>query len=401
MLRLRPGLAALVAGAALCNSARAAAQESPPPAAFASVTAAEYHSCGLTTDGVAYCWGLNVRGELGAESVEQCSWQERQVPCSRRPVAVGGGLRFTALALGALHTCGLTSEGQVYCWGENLAGQLGRDSALKSTTPLPVAEGLRFVSLSAGGLHTCGLTATGIAYCWGRNEVGQLGSDSAADICPGARTRVPCHRTPLPVAGMVTYKSLSAGQYHTCALLTNGTAHCWGREFTRKPGSIPGGYAFVAISAGGARACGLTTDGTPYCWGSFLIGPGVLATQANPTRGGTWPADADTTAWRLVSVSTGQDHICGVTGSGVAYCWGANTFGQLGAGGGLFKKGGSREPVRVAGDLKFAVVSAGFSHTCGVATDGRTLCWGGNSVGQLGDGTTDGHNEPTPIRLGR
>lgn len=116
----------------------------------------------------------------------------------------------------------------------------------------------------------------------------------------------------------------------------------------------------------------------------------------DPHRGGSWRDDADTTAWRFASVSMGADHLCGVTTSGAAYCWGANDYGQLGVGG-LLRRPLSIEPVPVAGDLTFSMVSGGFSHTCGVTTDGLVYCWGENNVGQLGDGSTDGHNKPSPI----
>jgi len=399
MLRYRI-LAVVIAAAARVGATHVvAAQERPATAVFVSVAAGEYHSCGLTRDGAAYCWGLNMHGELGAASTDQCSVGRQKVPCARRPIAVTGELRFTAVAVGSFHTCGLTAQGEAYCWGENAAGQLGSgDTVHTSTTPLPVAGGKHFTMLTGGSRQTCALESGGAAYCWGLNDLGQLGSDSTPDFCPTPTGRVPCRWTPVAVAGGETYKSISAGLEHICALSENEAAYCWGRGYERQPTAIPGGYTFVAISAGGEyrRGCGLTTSGIPYCWGLFIIAPRVAWPVVNPRRGGSWTTSADTTAWRFASVNMGADHFCGVTMSGVAYCWGANDEGQLGVGD-LLNEPLSIDPLAVAGNLKFSMVSGGFSHTCGVTTDGLIYCWGENNVGQLGDGSTDSRNKPSAI----
>lgn len=134
---------------------------------FAAITVGGSHSCGLTTDGVAYCWGNNAAGQLGVGD---------EVPRSATPLAVQGGLTFASLSAGEAHTCGLTTTGALYCWGWNFDGQLGNaNGSTSSAMPSPVAGGHTFLVVSAGGSHSCAIDDAHAAYCWGSNRDGQLG----------------------------------------------------------------------------------------------------------------------------------------------------------------------------------------------------------------------------------
>jgi alpha-tubulin suppressor-like RCC1 family protein len=137
---------------------------------FASLATGFLHTCGLTIAGAAYCWGDNHWGELGNSACETCE--------SATPSAVSGGLSFVALASGWMHACGLTSDGVAYCWGNNESGQLGDGSSTQHSSPVRVTGGLTFGALAPGNQHTCGLTTTGVPYCWGDNGSGQLGNGS-------------------------------------------------------------------------------------------------------------------------------------------------------------------------------------------------------------------------------
>jgi alpha-tubulin suppressor-like RCC1 family protein len=132
------------------------------------LTAGAAHTCGLTATGAAYCWGYNSSGELGDGSVITRT----------SPVAVAGGLKFTALAAGGVHTCGLITNGQAYCWG--LSGSEQDGTQALSLTPTAVGGGIAFTRLTVGGTHACGLTGGGKAYCWGEGLYGQLGNNSNA-----------------------------------------------------------------------------------------------------------------------------------------------------------------------------------------------------------------------------
>ena len=395
-------------------SVPAVVADTPPRSSiqFSSISSGVSHTCALTSDGTAYCWGLNNSGELGGPSKDTCKAEHGENLCSKRPIAVSGSLRFLALVVGQFHSCGLSNEGRAYCWGSDYNGQLGADSGLTvchepngnplkcASIPVPVAGGFRFALLVAGRLHNCGLTTTGVTYCWGLDEAGQLGSDSASGICGEAgEGGHPCHRTPVRVGGERTLVSLAAGRSHTCGLDAQGQAWCWGR-FLGAPLSPIGAHPpFASISAGDHKTCALTPEGATLCWGVFRIGPSdLLMTLTTPTPGGTWQA-ADDSALHFTSVTIGEEHICGLTSARAAYCWGVGWAGNLGISRGLFKLGkqGSNDPLPVEGKLQFAVLSAGFAYTCGVSSDGRAFCWGENKLGQLGDGTTKGHDQPKPV----
>ncbi len=131
---------------------------------FAAVSAGFDHSCGVTTAGVAYCWGDNVFGQLGDGTTTN----------RPMPVAVAGGLSFAAVSTKG-HTCGVTTAGDAYCWGQNVRAQLGDGTTTDRLTPVAVAGGLSFAAVSAGFGHSCGVTTAGDAYCWGSNGSGMLG----------------------------------------------------------------------------------------------------------------------------------------------------------------------------------------------------------------------------------
>jgi alpha-tubulin suppressor-like RCC1 family protein len=229
---------------------------------FAMVTTGGVHNCGLTVGGTAFCWGADSTGELGNNATSN----------SPVPVLVAGGLSFSLVSPGrdgpnANHTCGVTTAGSAYCWGDNRHGQLGNNTTTESHVPVAVAGGLTFSSVSSGQFHTCGLTPGGAAYCWGANSSGQLGTNSTTDS-----------HVPVAVAGGLTFSSLSSGAEHACALTAGGVAYCWGANYTGQlgnnsttnslvPVAVVGGLTFSSVSSGGFHSCGLTTGGLAYCWG--------------------------------------------------------------------------------------------------------------------------------------
>lgn len=356
----------------------------PPVVGFnflpGSVRAGTAHTCGLATGGAAYCWGNNSQGALGDGFT---------TPNSVKPLAVAGGLTFAKLALGWSHTCALTSAGAAYCWGDNNAGELGDGTEADiRTTPTAVTGELTFSSVTAGFSHTCGVTTVGAAYCWGDNGRGQLGD--------GLMTR---HNTPTPVFGERTFAILVAGDEHTCGLTTGGAAYCWGRNNVGQlgdgtmtdhitPEAVAGELTFTSLGAGHNNNCGLTSGGATYCWGTNFfgqLGDGTTTTSTTPV--------AVVGELLFASLSVGGQHACGRTSGGVAYCWGYNETGLLGNGTLTTRS----TPGAVSGGITFASLAAGDSHMCGQTSSGTAYCWGDNGGGKLGDGTMTNRTTPAAV----
>ncbi|MGH7563265.1 MAG: FIMAH domain-containing protein [Gemmatimonadota bacterium] len=310
-------------------------------------------------------------------------------------VADGTDVEFATLSSGFAHTCGLTAAGDAYCWGFNLFGQLGDGTNIDSNVPVAVFDGLTFDAISAGGVHTCGLTPTGDAYCWGSNFDGELGDGGF----PG-RSNVP-----VAVFGGLFFDAISAGNTHTCGLTAPGDAYCWGNNVSRQLGdgttntesNVPvpvvdfGELTFDAISAGGGHTCGVTAAGDAYCWGSNFFG----ALGAGTITESNVPVAVLGDGLTFDAISAGGQHTCGVTAAGDAYCWGFNSFGELGDD----TNTDSNVPVAVTvfDGLTFDPISTGWDHTCGLTPTGDAYCWGNNEFGQLGDGTNMDSNVPVPV----
>lgn len=175
---------------------------------FASVEASQYHTCGLTETGEAYCWGDNRYGQLGDGTI-----RTRR----KNPTRVATSLQFASLAVGRRHTCGLTETGEAYCWGRNHAWQLGDGTTTHRQTPTKVASSLRFATLYGGSAHSCGRTGEGEVYCWGANGRGQLGDGTTT-----------FRQSPTPVATSFQFASVTAGWLYNCGLSGVGEAFCWG-----------------------------------------------------------------------------------------------------------------------------------------------------------------------------
>ncbi|HUP76025.1 MAG TPA: hypothetical protein VM282_23530 [Acidimicrobiales bacterium] len=385
-----PPTTVAVATTSVATTAGATTSRQPDPFVAEQVVAGDQHVCALTSDGTAYCWGYNRQGQLGDGTNT-----DRKVPT---PVA--GSTKFARLAAGRYFTCGLTSAGATWCWGDNSSGQLGNgttgagnDSTNKNTPGL-ASGNVVLQSIVAGQLHVCGVNAAGAAYCWGAYPSGQLGNASGSDQTVPGRS-----------AAALTLKALAlGGDNHTCGLTTaDGTAWCWGNNTfgqlgdgkksnagQREPSTVTGGLKFAALALGRTHTCGLIADGSAHCWGSNAqgqLGDGSVVERLAPVRAAP--------ALKFASLTAGDSQTCGVTSDGAAWCWGNNAFGQLGSG----TAGGQQTgAVAVVGGIKFASVSAGEEFTCGVGTDKTVYCWGSNRAGWLGDGTDEQRPAPTKVK---
>lgn len=353
--------------------------------AFAAVSPGEQHTCGRTTDGTAYCWGDNTDGQLGdgtATSIARLA-----------PAPVAGGLVFTTLSAGFRRTCGIATGSAGYCWGHNGDGYLGDGTMTNQVSPAPVTGGLAFAAVNATTSHTCGVTTAGAAYCWGDNAYGQLGDGTTTP-----QTR------PTAVWGGLTFATVATGSAHTCGVTTAGAVYCWGYNGSGElgdgtkidrviPTPVASGLTFRSLSAGSFHTCAVTTEGAAYCWGQNVsgeLGDGTAIGRPSPVavRGGL----------TFAAVSTGSAHNCGITTDGLVYCWGRNSEGELGDGTTTSRSTPTVANSLVTAGLNVAMLGAGAFHTCVVTTASAAYCWGKNSNGQLGDGTTT--DRLAPVRIG-
>ena len=369
------------------------AQAAVPHGAFAHISVGFFlNTCAVTTRGAGFCWGSNLNGMLGAGAVD--SLKQSAKPIYDTPMPVDGGLSYAVLSGGFEHTCGVTPGGAAYCWGANFNGQLGNGDTTASPTPVAVTGGLPFNAVSAGVYHSCGLATGGAIYCWGNNIAGELGNGAPISYV---------NSSPVLVSGESSFVAIAAGYQYSCGLTTSGAAYCWGDNVSGELGNgnltssgvpvpVAGGLNFVALSAGDSHACGLTRDGAAYCWGSN--GSGELGNGT--TQKSTSPV-AVSGALTFAAISAGQGATCGVTTGGAAYCWGYNGYGQLGNAATPLTNAPNPTPLLVSGGLTFATVSTGYLHTCGVTPQGAAYCWGDNSEGELGDGSTAIHPTSVPV----
>lgn len=330
-------------GPELCNGAVGPFPCSTRPAlvvgghAFRQVSGGAFHSCGVTTDNRAWCWGANSDGQLGDGTTTQ----------RVRPVAVAGGRSFRQVDAGYSHTCGVTTDNRAFCWGSNGYGQLGDGTTTGRLTATAVLGNLAFKQVSAASGHysfTCGVTTNFRAFCWGRNNYGQIGDSSTAT----RRVR------PSLVAGAHPFSQLDAGYYHACGVTTANQAFCWGNGRSGQLGNghtylsfwprlVSGGLSFSRVTAGDVHSCGETSGNRAWCWGTNgfgQLGDGTTTNRLKPVAvaGGLF----------FKQLSAGDFHTCGKTSADAGYCWGYGFFGQLGTGSSSFGAETST-PVAVAG----------------------------------------------------
>jgi hypothetical protein len=276
------------------------------------------------------------------------------------PRLVAGGHRFTELAAGVEHVCGLEATGQTWCWGKDDFQQLGTGAVGNADRPIALAGAPAFVHIYGGdGYHTCGLVSDGTAYCWGRDDQGQVGS-GASTLAVG---------TPTVVAGGLKFTSLSPTYDHTCGIAVGGAAYCWGNNASyllgdggasgptsNVPVAVTGGHIFRSLSTTDAYTCGFTTDAGPLCWGQV---PDGAAPRGTPSA-----------APQLASLS---EYLAA----------GASSFGIRG------NRGVTLQSFSTVSDegapVPLHALAAGYWTSCALAQDGTVYCWGNNDQGQAGN----------------
>jgi alpha-tubulin suppressor-like RCC1 family protein len=339
------------------------------------------HTCALLNPGTVKCWGRNDGGTLG-----DGTYTSRLTPVD----VVGLTSSVASVSVGLIHSCTVTTTEAAVCWG---VWHLG---SFRFPTWMPmVVDGLStgVASISSGVINTCVVTTAGAAKCWGSNDFGELGDGTTTE-----------RQSPVDVVGLSSaVVAISVGSTHACAVTTGGGVKCWGSNtygqlgdgtFTDRltPVGVTGlASGVVAISAGNSHTCALTSAGAVKCWGNGFNGQlgngstGILSAV---------PVDVTGLSSGVATISSKDVHTCVVTNTGAAKCWGTNAQGQLGDGTTTDRS----TPVGVVGlSSGVSVIDAGGAHTCAVMSSGTVKCWGRNTYGELGDGTTISRLTPTDV----
>ena len=354
----------------------------PEPATAAdAVSSGGYTSCAVTVNLNAACWGQDPgNGTLNTPFTSA-------VPVPGLPP---GGVGQVSADYGG---CAVTVGGAPLCWGDNTWGEVGNGTATDQASPVPVT-GLPIVeTVTTGGRHTCALVHNDGAFCWGDNSNGDVGD--------GTTTQ---RDTPVAVKNLpANLAQISAGGGHTCALLKDGSVKCWGSGATgdlgdgstsdrSAPVAVSGLSGVVQIALGQVFSCALTAAGSVSCWGYNTDGELGNGTTTNSDV----PVGVSGLSSGVVAIVGGDISACALLQSGQVDCWGGNVTGQLGDG----TTTGSLTPVGVGGfisDGASIAMNATGQTVCSLNSSEEAECWGGNYVGQLGDGSLANSTSPVPV----
>ena len=371
-----------------------------------SLAAGDEFSCALSPSGVARCWGSNAYGQLGLDSVVgQCRMMFGigTGPCQLMPKQAVDTMAFRTLSVGRDHVCGLDHAGVAYCWGGNVVGQLGADPPTKcagavvrgATNPIPCSPHPvrvdwpeRFSAIAAAEYFTCALTAgDGHPVCWGSAKGNRVGTGNRFDR----------HPTPHAIPTTEHFVSIVAGNRSACAISTQQELFCWGGDVADVPTHLPAPTKVAEVSLGSGSTCLLGVDARIYCWGTNAAGQLGVGTKTGTLTNARQPV---TTDQRFRSVVSGFIAACGVTISGDLYCWGDGHVVGTAAMDACWHVDENapcatqptRMPVR-----DVVAMTMGLTHACAVTRSAAVYCWGSNSAGEFGDGTTVSSVDPKLI----
>ncbi|WP_306216031.1 RCC1 domain-containing protein [Actinoplanes sp. RD1] len=344
---------------------------SPAATGWASVATGNQFTCATRTDGTLYCFGRNGSGEIGIGTTSTSQATPAQVTS---PAATG----WTKVALGYQHVCALRTGNSLYCWGDGGGGRLGTGTTTGASVPQPVTGS--WAGFGLGTDHTCGIKTGGTLWCWGVGADGRLGTGTTTD-----------RSTPAQVGTATTWRTATGSHYATCGTQTDDSLWCWGDNAWGQAGvgdttdrTTPvqagtGGWPGAGPGPIGNQFCAVRADATMWCWGD-LQAVRFTAYRIGPEA--TW-----------TSASSGDRYSCGTRTDGSLWCWGVNTSGRLGVGDTTARY----SPARVGTASMWKQVATGAQHACAVGTDSTLWCWGANGSGQLGIGSTTGYTTPQPV----
>jgi alpha-tubulin suppressor-like RCC1 family protein len=348
---------------------------------WASVSGGYDATCATRTGGTLWCWGNNAYGELGTGNTTS----------ELSLVQVGTSAGWASVSVGQESACGTRTDSTLWCWGQNYAGQLGTGDTNVHLSPVQAGTAADWASVSVGYSSACATRTDGTLWCWGSNAYGQLGTGNYAD-----------QNSPTQVDTATDWATVSSQVAATaCATRTDGTLWCWGDNTdgelgigntTSQPSPVQVGTAttWASVSTDGSLyTCATRTNRTLWCWGDNTfgeLGTNNTTSELSPVQVGT------ATTWGSVSAGNGAN-TCATRTGGTLWCWGANGGGELGTGGTT----PVLSPVQVGTATSWARVARGAQFGCATRADHTLWCWGSNFYGQLGVGDTTDRLTPTEV----
>ena len=363
------------------------------------VAAGYQHTCAILDNGSVSCWGRGNFGQLGNGGTSQ---QNSPTLTS----SLGTGRTAVAITAGYSHTCAILDNGSVSCWGRGNFGQLGNGGTSQQNSPTltsSLGTGRTAVAITAGYSHTCVILDNGSVSCWGIGNKGHLGNGGTSQQnSPTLTNSLGTGRTAV---------AISAGQYHSCAILDSGSVSCWGYGIEGQLGnggtsqqnsptltsSLGTGRKAVAISAGDIHTCAILDNGSVSCWGEGSkgrLGNGGTSQQNSPTL-----TNSLGTGRTAVAISGGAKHTCAILDSGSVSCWGYGGIGILGDGGTSDQNSPTLTSSLGTGRTAVALEN-GHAHTCAILDDASMKCWGNDNNQQLGNGATGSTGDPPVLVSG-
>jgi len=345
----------------------------------------------IKTDGTLWVWGDNTNGQLGDNTI---------TPKSSPVQTLGGDSNWKQVSISVSNAAGIKTDGTLWTWGSNSFGQLGDFTITNRNQPVQtIALGTNWQQVSCGYDQTSAIKTDGTLWTWGRNSAGQLGDSTRGSRSSPIQT----------ITGGTTWQQVSCGYQHTAAIKTDGTLWTWGRNSAGQLGdstttsrsspvqTIALGTTWRQVSAGKFFTSSVKKDGTLWTWG--LNNNGQLGDSSNSStvsaRSSPVQTIAGGTTWQQVSVPLGNGingyHVAAIKTDGTLWTWGLNNNGQLGDS----TRGSRSSPVQtIALGTNWKQVSAGSIHTVAVQADGTLWTWGFNNSGQLGDNTNTAKSSP-------
>ncbi|HEY1958873.1 MAG TPA: hypothetical protein VGH28_24845 [Polyangiaceae bacterium] len=358
------------------------------------IAAGGSHTCAITLGGALKCWGDDFFGEIG-------DGQDINNSLTPYTLAIQNP---TYVGLGEDFSCAVTAAGGAYCWGDGFEGQLGNGIEDEQTSPVQVPGVNNAVRIDGGYDQTCVQLGSGQLLCFGGNTYGEVGNGDNSQANQDQ---------PFSVIGSGVASTSAGTGNTTCVSLTDGTARCWGEGDTGQIGDgaeLQNNVSPVtvlkaasttltnvkSVAVGGIHSCAVLNDGTVWCWGDDTfseLGDGKAVEQDYPIQAAKGVISTAT------AVAAGGDafgdyaHTCVLTSAGAVYCWGSNDYGQIG-------NGNTTTPVTTPYEVFTSGVvgiAAGEIHTCAYKSDGTVWCWGYNGSGQLGIGNTKNKSSPVQV----